>query len=407
MTIILPAERARGLVDVFDLTSPQEILSRGGVITGNLAPYDSQKGAAFDGVNDYCVFPARSQPVLSGFASLVVEFTPTFAAGSGVAVYVLLSCASTGGNFSILKYGSGGSYAMSLQCGTINQSVSLVNYEPYWIINGRNVLVWTFRSGSNLVYFNGNLVDTETDAYTPLTIDAPIYVGSSTTGTLKFAGNIHSIKFFRHNSAAEQLTAGEAVDYINRSTWTYENKALCRLSMGAAQHDATNLKTLDASPTGRHFTWTAGATAPTKLSTVGYSADGGDTFSNASVIANSTYTVALVMRHSSATGYMADWRGGGGTGYIRLGSAVLLEASSGTAYVNGKPSTVLAPGNFNVIMVTGIALNGPAGTKLLADNAGATGITGSIHGYAVWPGTLTPLQVKDHWVRSMAMLNQV
>jgi hypothetical protein len=234
-----------------------------------------------------------------------------------------------------------------------------------------------------------------------------ITVGSIFGGARKFLGSIHSIKFFRHNAASELLTAGEAADFYNRSTFNYKNKAICCLPMSAATHDATNLKTLDTSPYGQHFTWTAGATAPTKLSTVGYSADGGDTFSNATVLANSTYTVALAIRHSSATGYMADWRGGGGTGYIRLGSAVLLQVSSGTAYVNGKPSTVLAPGTFNIIMVTGIALNGPAGTKLLADNAGATGITGSIHGYAVWPGTLTPLQVKDYTLTLAAGINRM
>lgn len=394
----------RGLVFEYAPEGLDDIARLGGTSVG-ATRFDRDAGEWFDG-SHYTTLKLSFQPVNSGFYSCVVEFTPAFEAVTAP-TYCLFNSNGTS-PFTLLKYATaGGSNAISFSYGASNQTIALASYQPYWRTNQRNVLVFTNRTGAQAAYLNGVLVDTETDAYVPFDLDAPLYVGSTAAGTSKFSGFIKSIKFFKHSAASELLTAGEAVDYTNRSTFRYRERAVVDLPLGAAQHDAVNLKTLDASPNGQHFTWTAGATAPTKLSTVGYSADGGDTFSSATIIANSTYTVALVMRHSSATGYMADWRGGGGTGYIRLGSAVLLQVSSGTAYVNGKPSTVLAPGNFNVIMVTGIAINGPAGTKLLADNAGATGITGSIHGYAVWPGTLTMLQVKDHWVQSMAELNKV
>jgi hypothetical protein len=396
----MPAERARGLIDIFDLTSPQEILQRGGVITG-LLQYDSVRGAYFGGAS-YCTFPVRSQ-LFAGFGwSAVIEFTPGFEANDG-AEHVIFDTSAT--NRTVVRKNSDNSINM-ICGGTILFAFALATYQAYWRTGQRNVLTFSVRSGGQTVILNGVQFGTAGIAYTAALIPS-LSIGANYAGGSKFLGSIHSIKFFKHNSSGELLSAAEAENYYSRSTFTYRNKATCILPMGAAQHDATNLKTLDASPNGQHFSWTAGATAPTKLATVGYSADGGDTFSNATVVANSTYTVALVMKHSSATGYMADWRGGGGTGYIRLGSAVLLQVSSGTAYVNGKASTVLAPGSFNIIMVTGVTINGPAGTKLLADNAGATGITGSIHGYAVWPGTLTPLQVRDYTMILAAGINRV
>lgn len=70
--------------------------------------------------------------------------------------------------------------------------------------------------------------------------------------------------------------------------------------MRSQDHDATNARTLDSSGNGRHATWTAGATAPTKLSGKhGYSFDGGDYMTIAAPpIATSPMTWAITVKQN-------------------------------------------------------------------------------------------------------------
>lgn len=399
------AELARGLCFEERFT-PESIAANKGVVTGTLG-WDQDKGAYFDGTNDYIQYAVRI-PAAGPALSVVVEFTPTVAAADDTNNYFFDFDTATAGRTYLYKSNDAASNLLYLYGGNsvMCMGVALAGYEPYWKTNQRNVLVATIATGAQNLRLNGTSVGNTAAALTFPSV-ARLTIGARYDGTMKFSGWIKSIKFFRGSVAADLLTSQEAIDYTNNSVFNYRSKAVVDLPMGAAQHDATNLKTLDVSPGGRHFTWTAGATAPTKLATVGYSSDGGDTLSSSAVVANATYTVALVVKHSSVTGYLADWRGGGGTGYVRLGSGILLEVSSGTAYVNGKPSTTLGKGCLNVVVVTGIALNGPAGTKLLADNAGANGMTGSMHRYGLWSGTLTPLQVWDLRAKILGSINAV
>jgi len=116
-----------------------------------------------------------------------------------------------------------------------------------------------------------------------------------------------------------ELTAAEVTDLANDSTYEYINETILDLPMGMGQHDITNTQTLDLSATGNDATWTAGATAPTKLTAnKGYTFDGTADLmylTNSGTVdvayqtigASDNYTIAVWIKTSGGTGGGASW----------------------------------------------------------------------------------------------------
>jgi len=78
-----------------------------------------------------------------------------------------------------------------------------------------------------------------------------------------------------------ELGIQDALNYANNSNFNYAEKATLHLPMRLADHDPTNVKTLDRSGNGKDATFGDGSTSttyPTKLSAHGYELDGGDYF---------------------------------------------------------------------------------------------------------------------------------
>ena len=226
------AERDRGLCLDLDLSRPGDISAQRGVVTGALS-WDAVRGARFDGTNDSVAVPFSSQIFDSGFWSLVLVFWPEFTPGDLVTRY-LWSAATATNSLAIDTDGT-----MFAKFGGANILAAYATYSAYWKTNQRNVLVMVGRNTSQSWYLNGNLFKSNNAAFTSYTYTT-LTIGATSAGTSKFLGSISSIKFFRHNSAAELLTAQEASDYYHNKSFNYMSRASCILPLTAACHEPSH-----------------------------------------------------------------------------------------------------------------------------------------------------------------------
>lgn len=89
-----------------------------------------------------------------------------------------------------------------------------------------------------------------------------------TSSLFSLDGNLRDFKLFNTD-----LSDKEIEDYYNNSTFNYENKAIVNLPMGLAEHDITNVRTLDRSGKGSNALLGDGITSttyPTKSADSGY-----------------------------------------------------------------------------------------------------------------------------------------
>jgi hypothetical protein len=233
-----PAEQSRGLCFDLQLDSLDSVRRRNGVVTGSML-FSQDRGGTFTGSN-YLTFPANQQPFSgAGGWSAVIEFYPSFTpTGVGALIWTFFASVNGGGNATKIRI-SDTDGTMTVFAGASSAAVTSVIgvYLPYWKTNQRNVLAVTTRSGASALWLNGVQIGISAGAWVTQTGYTSIVVGEDTIPNRRFLGSISSVKLFRHASANDLLTAGEALDYWRRSTFNYQSKATCQLTMGAAQHN--------------------------------------------------------------------------------------------------------------------------------------------------------------------------
>jgi hypothetical protein len=241
-----PAERARGCCLSLVFPDMATVQAQSGVCTGSVQ-FDSARGIALDGINDYVQYGAGyiGQPFITGFWGAAIEFTPNFTLADAGNKYLYSSVAPRLSFIQINKT----SDKLLVYTGNTTKvyDLALASVTPYWRAYQRNVLVVTANSvGAQIVYLNGVSLGMQSIAWTAgYTISTGgIVVGERLDDTGRFPGYIHSVKFFRHQTAAELLTAQEAQDFYQRSTYQYRSRASVILNMGAEQHD------VESNPTG-------------------------------------------------------------------------------------------------------------------------------------------------------------
>jgi hypothetical protein len=136
----------------------------------------------------------------------------------------------------------------------------------------------------------------------------------------------------------------------------------------------------------------------------GIALNGSQYLQHLAVIASGTYSIFLLANRTAAvTGYLADARNTGGTGWI-LDTAGVLTASSGTMYVDGAPLTAL-PKGLHSVCCSGMTLAATVKTVFGADNAQANGWTGRVFAAKVYPYALQPNQIRALHEQSMMLVN--
>ena len=424
-----PAELARGLKWVDEFESNETVLRNGGVITG--APVINN-GATFDGTNDYLVYDTAVN-FTSGFFSAVVEFTPNFAANDGLRHRFF----DSDSRFTYAKLDDGNNSLIFSAAGSLISVVGTANYGAYWLQNQRNVIVISSdATGDTDIWLNGQQIEiNDLSTWTP-TATTEVTIGArDTTYVDKFDGEIHSVRFFD-----VKLTDQEALDYCNKTTWRYREHTKFYLPMRAEQHDPVNVRTLDSSGNGNHFTFGDGSTAatyPTKLARRGYEGDGSNTYLvNTSVgnIYNSDFTFAflftpvvetidglLCCRDAFQDGVYATFRYadeeievtyntvvvsstiGVTTGEV-IHVAITCDVSGDmTVYINGESA-----GSGDISAETIDLTTSSLHLMCLANGTTpASELGGTFYEAALYTKVLTPTQVQDLYLDMMGRLNDV
>lgn len=197
------AERERGCVFAESFESPSSVAKGRGTVVGTL-PINF--GVTYPGTNgNYVWYPCNPEWYRNRVLSHVFEFIPNYAADDGV---YHVFCHGTAGSIHTVNKTNGNALNYDTTGGT-NLTVPLANYQAYWYVNKRNVLVATASNGQFYMYLNGVQIGSNAvamGAYAP----TELYVGATNTGTLPHSGKLMSYKLF-----VSILSLQEAKDYYN------------------------------------------------------------------------------------------------------------------------------------------------------------------------------------------------
>jgi hypothetical protein len=246
------AERMRGCTFAETFRDSASIALNGGTITGTPTVRD---GINLNGTTDRVTYNLTGTEFKSTEISFVIEFVPDFAADSGTNNALFDGPAGT----RYLLYKNSVNSIILYVGDTTSVTIGLAAYQAYWYTGRRNVLVVCASSGNIKFYLNGVQIGTFAAVWTP-TPPIILYVGSSRTPSSYFDGRILSLKVFN-----TLLTAQEALDIYNNTTYEYMNNAIINLPCTHEMHDPTNNKALDICNN-----YDATITGATKLSTRGY-----------------------------------------------------------------------------------------------------------------------------------------
>ena len=422
-----PAERAVGCVFAENFVSQADVELNGGTVTSDPT---IDFGATFDGTNDYITYALEGNEFDSAEISFVIEFTPDFAYNEDTIRNIFGTS-----NYYILKRNNINDNELRLVLGgTVIADIAEGTYSSYWKVNERNVLVVSGTTGNTSVWLNGNNILDEDDTAWTQNSDTTLNIGASSGGAGFFDGKMNSFKIFK-----SLLTAQDALNFYNNSTYNYRNKAILDFPMGMAQHDPTNVRCLDVSGNGKHAQFGDGSTPttyPTKLSKRGYSGAGDYMITDSGIVSSTpaTITMVIVTRGSSLTtdqmpfGFEANGGADIGGLFQFKDDEMIFYCGSAGATASSKTAINFASLNVSVGVNDGtntnVYVNGTKGanaTSPIATNASSDsyasifnrqgsisgGLAGDMLCCIVFDFGLTPLQIQDLTINLMKQINDV
>ncbi len=260
-----PAERARGCTFADRFESQALVEKNGGAVTGT-PTFNPKTGVTLDGAADYITYNLAGSEFDSDPISIVIEFTPDFNWDENAFRYLF---DSTGGaRYRVLKHNNAGGNNLSVFFNnTAIADIIPADYSAYWLVNQRNLLCISGTTGDIDAWLNGNAILVNDATAWTVGTPASLYIGANNVGANFFDGTIHSLKVIK-----AKLTAQEAQDYYDGTTFTYMQDATAIYMMRMQDHDPTNNRTLDGTGNGYHLTLGdgAGSDEPTKLGKHGY-----------------------------------------------------------------------------------------------------------------------------------------
>lgn len=300
--VLLPAEMMCNGVLGEDFRSAY-LMQRGGWTLVGTPTFGPQGGMELDGAN-------RATYLLNGeFDSdeltFHIPFAPTFAANDGV-IRRMFDCTATDPGRCFIYFVGDGQISVRLGDTTV-LTAAAVDVLAAWRVNQFNLLSVSGKGGANIMWLNGVQIASSTTAWTggPGTM---LYWGSSTIPSQYFAAT-----FLRLYIAQRTSTLAEHTAYWNNSMWDYINHSTTRLQFRIGDFDPTNVRTLDSSGNGNHFTLGDGVT-PATFPTQGEGRmefDGGDYLAEAAVAqATGAFTVAATIKAGRNTA--TEWVAGHG-----------------------------------------------------------------------------------------------
>ena len=420
-----PAERAVGCSFAENFVSQADVELNGGTVSGNP---QINRGATFDGTNDYISYVLDGKEFNSDELSIVIEFNPDFEADDDED-----HCLMGGGSsddYWLLKHNAN-SIRLDLGNTTIGY-IPLLDYQSYWNVGSRNVIVVSGTSGNTSVWLNGNVIlDEKNTVWTETIIDNMTIGSRHSSKSSFFVGTISNFQVYK-----SLLTAQDALNFYNNDTYNYRNKAVLDLPMGMAQHDPTNVRSLDVSGNDYHAQFGNGSTPstyPTKNVKRGYVGDDASYL----VVNNAVFDAS----EDFSVGFLIDWdmsglkgifskRDGAGDGvYVyRYYGNIKLKYNSATcvadvekgvstvvftcdtsgnaiSYVNGIAQNTLNISGITITLTSqkiflGCFANADTPLSIFTDNQ-------KLLSTYVQTGIMTPLQVADYHITMMKKINDV
>jgi len=420
-----PAERFRGCRCAYGFETADLVQRNGGTITG--AP-TVDFGAVLDGTNDYITFDVSSYETDSVNFSAVLEVLGDF---SPTADATIVFFDSTGNNYRLEKLDNANADALRLTLGgTQIADIAYATWSAAWSTTSKNTVVIYGTSGDTSVILNGTLIlDSDATAWAPAET-ATFTVGAATGGGSLFGGTFYLFKVFK-----ELLTDAEAEDYCDDSTYAYRNNSICYLPMTMETHDPANVRTLDVSGNGNHFTFGdgAGAREPTKLATRGYEFPGDMTRylgRNMFFNPNADFTICYhVGFYKLSTQFVWSYRDstgdgiyqyilGNGNSYMEYNAARNIKPmpsfSNITFAYSADVSGRLDQFHDGILSddiddISGETINVTDPSFFIGRRNGDTsvGFQGKFYQFQVWDYLLTPMQIADWHIRAMKQVNHV
>jgi hypothetical protein len=416
-----PAERARGCVFAETFENTQAVAENGGVITGDTV---INKSATFDGTGDYIDY--NYVPITRDNHTITVDFD--FTAGRGVTQII----AQWGDG---LSTNNSGAIVIDTADGLRFSTNAGVAVYVGALTTGRHTVTVTYGGGvgnSRAAYVDGVQKTLQTTAGGAGSATAGITIGAETDNTNTFLGTIYSVKIFNN-----QLTLQEHTDYYNNSTYDYIDTPILDLPMGMAQHDPTNTRTLDISSSGADATL---INSPTKLTKKGYALNGTNQAITAPVTGllneaelSFVFKFTPNFEADDATANFMFFDSTSTDRYILYRDlsqslTLLMNGASGGIAAVATLLPLWKKGRVNTLAITtttgktNIWLNGykivdnsatvwtpvnPAtlyiGTRYSAERY----FDGDIHSFKVWNKLLTPMQIKDLYIRDLKQINDI
>ena len=418
-----PAERERKCAFSELFVNTLSVVENNGTITGTPT---INNGGTFSGTGEYIDYPlVPSLNPLDFTMTIDFEFT----AGSGTTQIL----AQWGDGVSTNNSGAIVIDNADKVRFSINNGVAI--YTAGALTTGRHTITYRYGGGagaSRATAVDGVEYSLSTTSGGAGSATAGITIGAETDHTNLFTGTIYSVKLF-----SNQLTLQEHTDYYNNTTYDYINDASVNLPMTFDANDSTNTRTLDVSGNDYHATWTAGATQPTKLTRYkGFSFDGGDhlvlsgfrktddtAFSFSAWCRTSSTGTGFILGYYTAPRYCTLWFQSGQI-YCRIGQGSggsLLTASTTGTYNDGNWHHVFF--TFDGVNKLELFVDGEsrasatgAFSSFFADSAffiGASNnggspanlFTGDIQNVINWTYKLTPMRIKDIYLRELKQVN--
>ena len=432
MRYTTPAERARGCVFADRFESQALVEENGGTIVGTPV-FSPVNGATLDPFTDEIHYVVDTSVFNHDPISVVIAFTPDFDYTENAIRYLYDTGATT---YHVLKTNDAGNHGLEIRIGgSMNVVVPEGTYGPHWLQGQRNLLLISGTTGSTSAWLNGNLIiDADATAWTG-DDETSLTFGINFSDAYYYDGVLNSFQVYN-----AQLTAAEAQDFYDHSTYTWENQATAHYQMRLVDHDATNTTTIDSTGKAGDLTLVA---APTKTEAHGYDFDGTNDYLTGTIAASvfNTPEILIALEFSpdfapteNAYRYLFDSDDGAGANRTAVfvsdnaGSDFLVVTIGGT-FIANIASATYSPywfvGQRNVLVISSSAttdltsawLNGNAiltndasawtqqsdVTRLILGDYGTGGLRfdGKIHSFLVAPVLATELQALDidHTIR--------
>jgi len=229
-----PAERARGCVFSEDFRSEAEVEANGCSAIAGTPDFSPVTGVTIQPLVDELVYDINPSLFLADPISIRIDFTPAENYDTDAIRYLFDTPGTTA---HVLKTNDAGNHGLEIRIGgSMNAVIAEGVYGPYWLANQRNVLVISATDGASKAWLNGTEIMDDATAW-EADVETSLMFGINFSDAYSYNGELSKFQIYH-----SLLTAEEAQDFYDHSTYQWENQATAHYQMRLEDHDATDVE---------------------------------------------------------------------------------------------------------------------------------------------------------------------